>query len=82
MGILTADNSLVDAALSEILSLPLDQKRNLGPHRHVDYLLIQHHLSQVSNRSPYVSTPSFQNSESLSTKNLFVHGLTFLWLLE
>ncbi len=74
MGILTADNSLVDAALSEILALPLDQKRNLGPHRHVDYLLIQHYLSQVSTVTPFFrpcGVPSFQ--ARLSTKNIFVH---------
>lgn len=48
MGILTADDNLVDAALSEILALPIDQKHSLDQQRHVDYLLIQHHLSQVS----------------------------------
>ncbi|KAH9485295.1 Superkiller protein 3 [Psilocybe cubensis] len=46
MGILTNDDGLVDAALSEILALPLDQKHHLDPQRHVDYLLIQHHLAQ------------------------------------
>ncbi|KDR75408.1 hypothetical protein GALMADRAFT_98862 [Galerina marginata CBS 339.88] len=46
MGILTNDDGLVDAALSEILSLPIDQKHKLDPQRHVDYLLIQHHLAQ------------------------------------
>jgi superkiller protein 3 len=48
MGILTEDDSLIDAALSEILSLPLDRRRQLDPRRDVDYLLIQHHLGQVS----------------------------------
>ena len=48
MGILTNDDGLVDAALSEILNLPIDQKHKLDPLRHVDYLLIQHHLAQVS----------------------------------
>ena len=47
MGILTDDDSLVDAALSEILSLPLEKRRELDPRRDVDYLLIQHHLGQV-----------------------------------
>ncbi|KAF8972954.1 hypothetical protein BDZ97DRAFT_1900816 [Flammula alnicola] len=46
MGILTNDDGLVDAALSEILALPIEQKHKLDPQRHVDYLLIQHHLSQ------------------------------------
>ena len=47
MGILTNDDGLVDAALSEILALPIEQKHQLDPERHVDYLLIQHHLAQV-----------------------------------
>ena len=47
MGILTGDDGLVDAALSEILALPVDQKHQLDPQRHVDYLLTQHHLAQV-----------------------------------
>jgi hypothetical protein len=47
MGILTNDDGLVDAALSEILALPIEQKNKLDPQRHVDYLLIQHHLAQV-----------------------------------
>ena len=47
MGILTDDDSLVDAALSEILALPLDDRLNKDPGRDVTYLLIQHHLAQV-----------------------------------
>ncbi|TFY67241.1 hypothetical protein EVJ58_g1753 [Rhodofomes roseus] len=46
MGILTGDESLVDAALSEILALPLDQRLSRDPGRDVAYLLIQHHLAQ------------------------------------
>jgi superkiller protein 3 len=49
MGILTDDDNLVDAALSEILSLPAEKRHELDPGRDVDYLLIQHHLGQVSN---------------------------------
>jgi superkiller protein 3 len=49
MGILTNDDGLIDAALSEILALPIEQKDKLDPQRHVDYLLIQHHLAQVCN---------------------------------
>lgn len=48
MGILTNDDSLVDAALSELLALPLERRYNLDPRRDADYLLIQHHLGQVS----------------------------------
>jgi superkiller protein 3 len=47
MGILTDDNGLVDAALSEVMALSIDQKHKLDPQRDVDYLLIQHGLSQV-----------------------------------
>jgi len=44
MGILTDDESLIDAALSEILALPVDNRLGLDPQRNVDRLLIQHHL--------------------------------------
>lgn len=47
MGILTCDDSLVEAALAEILSLPVEERSKMDPHRYVDYLLIQHHLGQV-----------------------------------
>ncbi|KXN90207.1 Superkiller protein 3 [Leucoagaricus sp. SymC.cos] len=46
MGILTDDESLIDAALSEVLGLPLDQRQELDTNREVDYLLVQHYLSQ------------------------------------
>ncbi|KAG1896020.1 superkiller protein 3 [Suillus fuscotomentosus] len=44
MGILTEDDGLVDAALSEILSLPVEQRLELDPRRDVTYLLVQHYL--------------------------------------
>lgn len=47
MGALTDDESLVDAALSEILALPLERRHELDPQRDVDYLLTQYYLSQV-----------------------------------
>jgi superkiller protein 3 len=47
MGILTEDDNLVDAALSEIQSLPIERRQELDPRRDVTYLLVQHHLSQV-----------------------------------
>lgn len=47
MGILTDDDGLVDAALSEVMALPIDQRHKLDSKRDVDYLLIQHGLSQV-----------------------------------
>ncbi|KAF8070280.1 TPR-like protein [Lyophyllum atratum] len=46
MGVLTDDESLVDAALSEILALPLEKRHELDPDRNVDYLLTQYHLGQ------------------------------------
>ncbi|KAI0063698.1 superkiller protein 3 SKI3 [Artomyces pyxidatus] len=46
MGILTDDDSLVDAAVSEILALPPDKRRARDSQRDVAYLLTQHHLAQ------------------------------------
>ncbi|KAG9316442.1 superkiller protein 3 [Chiua virens] len=46
MGILTGDESLVDAALSEIQSLSIERRQELDPGRNVTYLLIQHHLGR------------------------------------
>lgn len=54
MGILTADDGLIDAALSEILALPADAKRARDPARRVDDLLVQHHLAQVSSGHPVI----------------------------
>jgi len=51
MGILTEDDNLVDAALSEILGLPLERRHRLDPQRNIDYLLIQYHLGQASSNS-------------------------------
>lgn len=48
MGILTDDENLIDAALSEILALPLQERHQQDPRRDVDYILMQHHLAQVS----------------------------------
>lgn len=47
MGILTCDDSLVEAALAEILSLPVEERSKMDPQRDVDYLLVQHYLGQV-----------------------------------
>ena len=52
MGILTNDDGLVDAALSEMLSLPLDQRAAMDPHHDVNGLLVRHHLGQVSTTFP------------------------------
>jgi superkiller protein 3 len=47
MGTLTFDDSLVDAALSEILAMPLESRLLLDPAKDVDQLLIQHYLNKV-----------------------------------
>jgi superkiller protein 3 len=52
MGILTDDDGLVDAALSEMLSLPLHQRAAMDPHHDVNGLLVKHHLGQVSSMHP------------------------------
>lgn len=46
MGILTCDDSLVEAALAEILSLPVEERSKMDPQRDADYLLVQHYLGQ------------------------------------
>ncbi|KAG2134957.1 hypothetical protein BD769DRAFT_1712250 [Suillus cothurnatus] len=43
-GKFTEDDGLVDAALSEILSLPVEQRQVLNPRRDVKYLLVQYYL--------------------------------------
>jgi superkiller protein 3 len=47
MGILTDDEGLVDAALADLLALPLDRRLELDPQRDVNYLLTKHHIGQV-----------------------------------
>jgi len=46
MGILTDDDGLVDAALADLLALPLDRRLELDPRRDVNYLLTKHHIGQ------------------------------------
>ncbi|KAJ6593707.1 TPR-like protein [Mycena capillaripes] len=46
MGILTDDDGLVDAALADLLALPLDRRLELDPQRDVNYLLTKHHIGQ------------------------------------
>ena len=48
MGILTNDDGLVDAALSEMPSLPPARRVVMDPHRDVDGLLVKYYLGQVS----------------------------------
>jgi superkiller protein 3 len=59
MGILTDDDGLIDAALSELKSLPLDLRHRRDPRRDFSYILKQHHLGQVSKRPPsHIVAPS------------------------
>ena len=59
MGILTDDDGLIDAALSELKSLPLDLRHRRDPRRDFSYILKQHHLGQVSKRIPsHFAAPS------------------------
>lgn len=46
-GILTLDDDLVDAAFSETLEMPLNERHALDPGRTVERLLVQHSLSKV-----------------------------------
>ncbi|KAG8720783.1 Superkiller protein 3 [Ceratobasidium sp. 394] len=46
IGILNSEEDLVDAALSEILGMPPNQRQLIDPVRQVDHILVQHHLSQ------------------------------------
>ena len=48
MGLLTADESLIDAALSEIVSLSLDARHERDPEREIDDLLADHYLAEVT----------------------------------
>ena len=64
MGIMTDDDGLVDAALSEMLSLPLDQRATMDPHHDVNGLLVKHHLGQVSDGHPMPLPRVFNGSSS------------------
>ena len=66
MGILTDDDGLIDAALSELKSLPLDLSHRRDPQRDFSYILKQHHLGQVSKRLPSHVAPFHANLDSQS----------------
>lgn len=48
MGILTSDDSLIDAALSEVMVLPLEKRQEFDRPRDVDWLLSQYYLEQAN----------------------------------
>jgi superkiller protein 3 len=64
MGILTEDDGLVDATLSEILSLPVEYKQELNPRRDVTYLLVQYHL-ELGNYTEQLTLPQKPSMLSL-----------------
>jgi superkiller protein 3 len=59
MGILTDDEGLVDAALSELLSLPTEKRQERDPGGEVDYLMSRYYLSQVRNNQSYLHSPTW-----------------------
>lgn len=48
MGILSDDENLIDAALSELLDMPAEQRQALDPSDDVNCLLIHYSLGKVS----------------------------------
>lgn len=47
MGLLTDDEVLIDAALSEIVGLPVEEQLRRDPRHDVETLLTSHYLSEV-----------------------------------
>lgn len=56
MGILTDDAGLIDAAVSEVISLPIDGRHQRDPSRDVEKLLVNHYLAEVSKISIAINT--------------------------
>ncbi|KAG7088368.1 hypothetical protein E1B28_012371 [Marasmius oreades] len=81
MGILTDDDGLLDAALSEILALPVDDRSQLDLSRNVDYLLIMHHLGRdnsseavaVAQKAVHAEPSAKQARHQLATLLLQMH---------
>ena len=48
MGFISNDETLVDAALSELLDMPTEKRQQLDPADDVNYLLAQQSFLQVS----------------------------------
>ncbi|TFK25481.1 superkiller protein 3 SKI3 [Coprinopsis marcescibilis] len=75
MGILSGDEGLVDAAVSEIVALPLDQRLQLDADRNVDKLLIQYHLTrnemqtalQLAEKSLFCRPSDVQRRQALAS---------------
>jgi superkiller protein 3 len=54
MGILSNDETLVDAALSELLDMPIEQRQQLDPADDVNYLLAQQSFIQGNHRKAFM----------------------------
>ena len=81
MGVLTDDDGLVDAALTEILALPIEKRHERDPQRDVDYLLTQYHVGQVSDMtgSTHITrTHHFGFSRAILMTRCLLHKVLFL----
>lgn len=47
MGLLSEDEGLIDAAVSEIVTLSIDDRHERDPNREVENLLVNHYLAEV-----------------------------------
>ena len=47
MGLLTDDDALIDAAISEIQTMPVNVRHKLDPGGDVEDILAMHHLAEV-----------------------------------
>ncbi|KAG2134969.1 hypothetical protein BD769DRAFT_1712269 [Suillus cothurnatus] len=79
-GKFTEDDGLVDAALSEILSLPVEQRQVLNPRRDVKYLLVQYYLglgdydraTKISQEAVHVEPSNLQVRREVASLLLIV----------
>jgi len=84
MGVLTDDDGLVDAALAEILALPIEKRHERDPQRDVDYLLTQYHVGQVSDGtlSTHITRTHhfrfFRFYRAISMTHCLLHRVLFL----
>lgn len=49
MGLLSEDEGLIDAAVSEIVTLSIEDRHERDPSREVEKLLVNHYLAEVRN---------------------------------
>jgi hypothetical protein len=58
MGLLTDDEALIDAALSEIIGLPVEDQLRRDPGRDVESLLTNHYLAEVCHHGAFLELAS------------------------